>query len=448
MECMRLLAQSVSEEEQRFSEPWRDYTYSAIELSILSDEVGGAVADDRDGAERSVLRHLHPDDLRDWLLATEYNPPKPMPEASLKLVCIPRQLDITLVISKSTFTEILESMKANPVVKYLICRDYDGFHEYRCDGFRLTRFIGTALYALVWTFEPRTMTTIGLFLDRRKQTFDKFCSALSAYQNHISTPSVLCFVSCHFLLQFYDSEAGGWELDAIRHIEEQTGFGPHGVGWRGVEPIDLAKKLNINQLTSWLQAINEIATHAGSRIRHQKGSTFVLERIRMEYETREYYGVSGHALRRYQDSLAALAEVIPALERQLTVYLEYTAYFKERAERLSSVMFALLTHRDAAASIDLAAAARKDSASMKTVAVMTMAFLPATFFAALFAMPSLQWDQPRVVQGHFWVYWAFTLPTTAAVFLVWLLFTERKSISAKISTRIALRKQGKRPPVP
>ncbi len=57
---------------------------------------------------------------------------------------------------------------------------------------------------------------------------------------------------------------------------------------------------------------------------------------------------------------------------------------------------------------------------MKTIAVMTMTFLPGTFFAALFAIPSLQWDQAEVIQNKFWVYWAFTLPATVLVFVTWL----------------------------
>lgn len=60
---------------------------------------------------------------------------------------------------------------------------------------------------------------------------------------------------------------------------------------------------------------------------------------------------------------------------------------------------------------------------MKTIAIMTMVFLPATFFAALFAVPSLQWDAPRVIQDRFWIYWAFTLPSTVTVFVVWFLVT-------------------------
>ena len=59
------------------------------------------------------------------------------------------------------------------------------------------------------------------------------------------------------------------------------------------------------------------------------------------------------------------------------------------------------------------------AASMQTIAIMTMTFLPATFFAALFAVPSLRWDWPRVIQEYFWVYWAFTIPFTTLTFALW-----------------------------
>jgi hypothetical protein len=73
----------------------------------------------------------------------------------------------------------------------------------------------------------------------------------------------------------------------------------------------------------------------------------------------------------------------------------------------------------------------KDSSAMKTIAIMTMIFLPGTFFATLFAVPSLKWDKPDVIQENFWVYWAFTLPVTAVVILVWTV-TVGPGISRKI----------------
>ena len=73
--------------------------------------------------------------------------------------------------------------------------------------------------------------------------------------------------------------------------------------------------------------------------------------------------------------------------------------------------------------MDLARSAKEDASSMKVIAIMTMAFLPSTFFAALFSIPSLQWNSSPVIQDNFWVYWAFSLPCTAVVFLLWLILT-------------------------
>lgn len=78
-----------------------------------------------------------------------------------------------------------------------------------------------------------------------------------------------------------------------------------------------------------------------------------------------------------------------------------------------------------------------DSTSMKTIAVMTMGFLPATFWAALFAVPSLRWDQPTVISPRFWVYWAVTIPTTISVFLGWLLIMNRDKLWLRMKGRKA-----------
>jgi Mg2+ and Co2+ transporter CorA len=76
-------------------------------------------------------------------------------------------------------------------------------------------------------------------------------------------------------------------------------------------------------------------------------------------------------------------------------------------------------------SVLIAQRAAEDSSAMKTIAVMTMLFLPGTFFAALFALPLLKWDESNVIQKKFWVYWAFTLPATVLVFIVWKVLTSR-----------------------
>lgn len=100
-------------------------------------------------------------------------------------------------------------------------------------------------------------------------------------------------------------------------------------------------------------------------------------------------------------------------------------------------LFALLTHEDAATGVKLAASStriaedtKRDSSSMKTVAVMTMAFLPGTFVAALLALPSFDWGPAA---GQFWVYWAVTIPSTILVFLIWGLLTNGRWVKERLA---------------
>ena len=67
---------------------------------------------------------------------------------------------------------------------------------------------------------------------------------------------------------------------------------------------------------------------------------------------------------------------------------------------------------------------------MKTIAAVTIVFLPGTFIAALFAMPLFQWDavgDSKVVSNRFWIYWAVTVPLTFLTLLFWLLWTKRQA---------------------
>jgi LPXTG-motif cell wall-anchored protein len=64
--------------------------------------------------------------------------------------------------------------------------------------------------------------------------------------------------------------------------------------------------------------------------------------------------------------------------------------------------------------VEIGAATKSDSAAMKTVAVVTMAFLPATFTSV-----SLN------VSSQIWIYWVVAIPLTLMTLLAWL-FWKRK----------------------
>lgn len=77
------------------------------------------------------------------------------------------------------------------------------------------------------------------------------------------------------------------------------------------------------------------------------------------------------------------------------------------------------------ASRQLAMEARRDGSSMKTIAVLTMLFLPATFFATLLSMPSFEEKQPGMLIK---IYLACTVPVTVSVFILWAAITQREAI--------------------
>ncbi|KAI8965761.1 hypothetical protein F5Y11DRAFT_367235 [Daldinia sp. FL1419] len=79
-------------------------------------------------------------------------------------------------------------------------------------------------------------------------------------------------------------------------------------------------------------------------------------------------------------------------------------------------------------SVELSKMATFDSSSMKVIAAMTMVFLPGMFFASLFSMPLLDWDEQKVVRKKFWVYWAFTGPSTVLIVILWLGITQFKQM--------------------
>ena len=78
----------------------------------------------------------------------------------------------------------------------------------------------------------------------------------------------------------------------------------------------------------------------------------------------------------------------------------------------------------------LASASKEDSTAMKTIAAVTIVFLPGTSIAALFAMPLFKWDavgDSKIVSNRFWIYWAVTIPLTFLTLLFWVIWTKRQA---------------------
>lgn len=94
----------------------------------------------------------------------------------------------------------------------------------------------------------------------------------------------------------------------------------------------------------------------------------------------------------------------------------------------------------AADSRALAEAATRDAKAMKTLAVVTMLYLPPTAIATIFAMPFFQWEAKAsepLVSGRFWIYWITAIPLTALTLATWFVWVRREDNIKEAMHRLA-----------
>lgn len=75
---------------------------------------------------------------------------------------------------------------------------------------------------------------------------------------------------------------------------------------------------------------------------------------------------------------------------------------------------------------ELAVSMKKDSVSMKTIAIMTMFFLPATSFAALLAMPFFATNEYLNDGRRVWIWFVLTIPTTGIAYAIYYFWSQRE----------------------
>ncbi|KAI0404290.1 hypothetical protein F4802DRAFT_615872 [Xylaria palmicola] len=235
--------------------------------------------------------------------------------------------------------------------------------------------------------------------------------------DRLHSPFLLAWVSLVHLSDWMDSSTY-YLLTSIRQLEELTGYGPYGGKTSDNE-------IPIDSLTQASKSIGYVQVNLANQLRHVTIGTAISSHITTRSAKLADYAIEPYT-RTCQQELDEFSSTIPSLQRSLNDSSAYVYYLQERVKSQNTVVYALMTQADARTNIslakaskELAEAARKDSSSMKTIAIMTMLFLPGTYFAALWAVPSLKWGQPDVIQPDFWWYWAFTGPSTLLVFVVW-----------------------------
>ncbi|KAI0538576.1 hypothetical protein GGR58DRAFT_292765 [Xylaria digitata] len=302
-----------------------------------------------------------------------------------------------------------------------------------------TYFLTDARMRLIWSFNFITSETKGILIIRREspglqirnQRRGEFLASLSRQRKNIFSPYTLLFVT--LVQSAQDARPGSAKLDCRGAFEWKTEYGN---GGRAALPQTKGAVSSGTTLESLAVAVRRIETPAASLATDERQSDVIdsmldvlsdesvwqqrlaygsLAKRRIELCERDT-GVFRAVVHPLRQQNSASRSALRCAASQVRSQLDLIAVIRAQEE-------ARVNREMAAASREIAEAAKRDTASMKTIAVMTMAFLLGTFFAALFSMPSLRWDQTYIVTDRFWVYWVFTLPVTAFVFLIWMVLS-------------------------
>ncbi|OAG11001.1 uncharacterized protein CC84DRAFT_1238264 [Paraphaeosphaeria sporulosa] len=162
-------------------------------------------------------------------------------------------------------------------------------------------------------------------------------------------------------------------------------------------------------------------------------SSMILQRM-IRAHARYQDSVSNDASKRNSvvktdDALHYMFDSIESQQRWLNSY-------KSRKDIAMNLVFNLVTQQDSSTSTTIAREAKADGSAMRTIATLTMVFLPGTFVSSVFSMP--------ILEGVHWhLYVAVTIPLTLFVFVTWWFWQNFVSLRSKLE-KLARRVRGKR----
>ncbi|KAI0967701.1 hypothetical protein F4678DRAFT_240987 [Xylaria arbuscula] len=279
--------------------------------------------------------------------------------------------------------------------------------------------IGSLNFSLTYRYDPDSKTHTGIVLgENNQQLFSRLVHNIVAYRDHVGHPHILPIAAQRAL----STEFSSWlENQKGTIIEAQVETGYH---HKMTSPLQTRTLMDYSELSVKMisAAINIATTQLCFKILADHGH-FLMNEVPMENHEISTPSASSTAFLQYE---------VCRFRRDIQIFLLEAEYLERKATILVQGIFNLIAQQDQNTSIGiardsriLAAESKRDSTSMKTLAVVTMAFLPGAFVAAILAIPVFHWDatDPSNIMDHrFWIYWSITIPLTLGTFLAWFVW--------------------------
>lgn len=361
---------------------------------------------------------------------TSASPAQPADNESLvlRLVLVPVDFDKRKIkLEKSARKEILSNFDLELAYLYSTTRvaGVNAFSPTVIGGKKRQSFAFTYApkLAAIWSHthpEPgdsRHGITRGVILAQQDQ-IKSYCAILKpkwspAISSHPMFPAFLTS-----LVMSYDIDEKQLEVKRpIQQVEARTGY----TKFKTERPMAFGE---LGQLSADMSGLtNTLASANRSSQTIQRLTDFIKEMsiqggITITDPTLDGNSVMNHHMGVIQERLA-----MQTIDREFTM---------KRLQLQREALVSLIAQTDSVNNMDIALSSHRDASSMKTLAFVTMLFLPGSFIAALFSTECFDWDGAKENSisvpetPQFKLYWAITVPLTLMTFIsyfAWLRFS-------------------------
>lgn len=280
--------------------------------------------------------------------------------ASLRLVVVPRAEDDAVEMSHTAFGRLIDRFGMDLMVLQHIASNSYGFHAHDDND---TFYVGTYVYSLAWSADPKTLCTNAVLLLRTAPILqkgnlirDSFFNTLYRFGPHLHAPHFLLFV-IYVHLSTTSQVAVALNVESVRKVETLTKHGPG----RGADSKDDTSStpmvVDIDELSKAAQDIAVTQVHLANLQRHDPYIKDIAAYLRKLSGRRGQRMIPDHIVdparlpcldkvilemrERCESSLEALSAMLDPLEK-MTSDLEPTVRFLQtRANCQSSVVSCL-----------------------------------------------------------------------------------------------------------
>ncbi|KAJ4313114.1 hypothetical protein N0V84_009595 [Fusarium piperis] len=277
--------------------------------------------------------------------------------------------------------------------------------------------------AAIWShsrFKPplvRQSVTNGILLAKRKErdTIKQFLKSQSKWQlstaSHDMFPALLCSLMLHSQIEFTQGKI----KNNIQAVEGRTGY---------TDFKTKRKHLATGELADVAAKITDYSSRLASTDRKSK----TLENL-MEFTQQ----IISSDQRVVSEGDKIMKNHIQVLQERLKMQVVDREYTLQRVQIQNEVLLSLMSMNYSLSNTLISISTLRDAASMKTLAFVTMFFLPGSFISALFSTEVFDWDGVKKgaigvpATPQFGLYWAITIPLTVVTFLLYFLWAECSS---------------------